>query len=131
VTRLLPIRIASLAALICFAATLLALSTASASGKKIVLFGVLTQDTPVELADGARWMMDKGDSFPVLMFKEQQTKVVLQLAGTNFMTEAANVRILEERDITDEILASYRRNVANYLDGKAKKWREQVKPADK
>jgi hypothetical protein len=105
---------------------LISTSGALAEGKAIVLFATMTEDTPVTLADGAQWMMDKGDSFPVLMFKEQQTKVLLQLAGTNFLAPMTSVRILEENQITSEELAAYRRNVVNYLEGKVKKWRQAV-----
>jgi hypothetical protein len=63
---------------ILFSVLLFAVASALAEGKKIVLFAVLTEDTPVTLAEGPQWNMDKGDAFPVLMFKEQQTKVVLQ-----------------------------------------------------
>ncbi len=101
---------------------LLAFAPAFGADKKPQLFAMLTQDTPVELADGAKWMMDKGDAFPVIMFKEQQTKLLLQLAGTTFLIPAANVRVLEGNELTDEVLAAYRRNVASYIDGKSKKW---------
>ena len=101
---------------------LLALASANGAGKKPMLFAMLTKDTPVELADGAKWMMDKGDAFPVVMFKEQQTKLVLQLAGTTFLIPAANVRVLDEKELTEEVLTAYRRNVASYIDGKSKKW---------
>lgn len=105
-----------------FSILVLLCAPARAEGKKLLLFALLTKDTPVELADGAKWMMDKGDAFPVLMFKEQRTKLVLQLAGTNFLIAVENVRVLEEKEVTDEILAAYRRNVASYIDGKSKKW---------
>lgn len=109
-------------------ALLTCLSPASAKEKKqIVLFATMLENTPVTLEDGARWMMDKGDTFPVLMFKEQQTQVIVQLAGTRFMVPANRVRIVEEKDATPEMLASYRRNVDNYLEGKARKWREDAK----
>jgi hypothetical protein len=106
---------------------LLAFSSVEAAGKKLLLFAMLTQDTPVQLEDGAKWMMDKGDAFPVVMFKEQQTKLVLQLAGTTFMVPAANVRVLEEKEVTEDVLTAYRRNVASYLDGKSKKWEAAAK----
>ena len=102
---------------------LLTFASAEAAGKKLLLFAMLTKDSPVELEDGARWMMDKGDAFPVLMYKEERTKIVLQLAGTTFLIPAANVRVLEEKEVTEEVLAAYRRNVASYIDGKSKKWR--------
>jgi hypothetical protein len=109
-----------------FSVLVLLCAPALAEGKKLLLFALLTKDTEVELADGAKWMMDKGDAFPVLMFKEQRTKLVLQLAGTSFLVLAENVRVLEEKEVTDEILAAYRRNVASYIDGKSKKWRSAV-----
>lgn len=95
---------------------------ADAAGKKLLLFAMLTQDTPVDLEDGAKWMMDKGDAFPVVMYKEAGTKLVLQLAGTTFLIPVANVRVLEEKEVTEEVLTAYRRNVASYIDGKSKKW---------
>lgn len=101
---------------------MLAAGSAQAQGKKFLLFAMLTQDTPVQLEDGAKWMMDKGDAFPVIKFRDQQTKLVLQLAGTSFLIPAANVRVLEEKEVTEEVLAAYRRNVASYIDGKSKKW---------
>ena len=95
----------------------------AAEKKRFVLYAVLTADTGVQLADGARWMMDKGDTFPVVMFKEQQTKLVLQLAGTTFTTNAINAKVVEEKDVTPEQLATYRTNVQHYLDGQAEKWK--------
>ena len=107
---------------ILLSALLLAFASANAADKKLLLFALLTQDTPVQLEDGAKWMMDKGDAFPVIMFKEQQTKLLLQLAGTTFLIPATSVRVLEGEQVTEEILAAYRRNVASYIDGKSKKW---------
>lgn len=107
-------------ALLCF--LFLAFASAHAQGKKPLIFALLTRDTPVELADGGKWMMDKGDAFPVVMFKEQHTKMVLQLAGTSFMVPIDNARVLEEKEVTEDLLIVYRRNVANYLESKAKKW---------
>ncbi len=102
------------------------LNPAFAKGKEIVLFATLLAETPVVLDDGAQWMMDKGDSFPVLMFKEQQTKLVLQLAGTRFMIPADRVRVSEDKAITPEMRANYRRNVETYLESQSKKWRGQA-----
>lgn len=100
-------------------------SLQAAEKKRFVLYAVLTQDTGVQLADGARWMMDKGDTFPVVMFKDQQTKVVLQLAGTSFMTSVINVKVVEEKDVTPEQLTTYRNNVQHYLEGQAEKWKTE------
>lgn len=94
--------------------------------KRFVLYASFLESTPVQLADGAKWIMDKGDTFPVMMFKEQQTKVVLQLAGTSFMTDTAKVKIVEEKDATPEQLATYRTNVQNYIDSRAEKWKSEA-----
>jgi len=99
-----------------------------AEKKHFVLYAMFTADTGVQLADGPRWMMDKGDTFPVVMYKEQQTKVVLQLAGTTFTTETANVKVFEEKDLTPVQIATYRTNVQHYLDGKAERWKAQQTP---
>jgi hypothetical protein len=107
----------------------LAFASAQAQGKKLLIFALLTKDTPVELADGGKWMMDKGDAFPVVMFKEQHTKLVLQLAGTNFIVPAENARVLEEKEVTEDLLVVYRRNVANYLDSKSRKWQAAAQGA--
>ena len=81
--------------------------------------------TDVHLADGAHWIMDKGDTFPVVMFKDQQTKIVLQLAGTTFMTDAVNVMVIQEKDATEKQIATYRDNVQRYLDGHVEKWKAE------
>jgi hypothetical protein len=111
------------AALLLLALSLFTLPTHAK--KKFELYAMLTENTPVELADGARWMMDKGDVFPVMMYKEQQTKIVLQLAGTSFLTETSRVRILSPKEIP-EGLASYRRNVETYLKSQAESWRKEA-----
>lgn len=108
-------------------ALLFAFAPAHAAGKKYVLFGCLKESTPVTLDDGAEWLMDKGDAFPILMFKEQQTQVILQLAGARFMVPAKSVQILEEKEVTPAMLTTYRKNVDSYLEGQAKKWRQDAK----
>jgi hypothetical protein len=98
-----------------------------AAAKEFKLYATLLEDTPVELADGAKWMMEKGDVFPVLMYKEMQTKIVLQLAGTSFWTETKRVRILRDDEVKDG-LVNYRRNVQAYLDTKAKRLKSGLDP---
>lgn len=100
-------------------------SLPAAEKKRFVIYGMLTEDTPVQLAEGTRWMMDKGDTFPIVMFKDQQTKVVMQLAGTTFMIGTLNVKVIEEKDLTPEQIATYRNNVQHYLDGQAEKWKTE------
>lgn len=94
--------------------------------KRYILYAAFLENTPVQLADGAKWMMDKGDTFPVMMFKEQQTQVILQLAGTNFRVETSQVKIFEGTEITPAQLATYRANVKNYIESRSEKWKDQV-----
>ena len=98
-----------------------------ASAREYKLYAILLADTPVEMSDGGKWLMDKGDVFPVLMFKDSQTSVVLQVAGTSFMTEMKRVRILEPKEIPAGLVA-YRKTVETYLDWKTKKWRAAFEP---
>ena len=114
--------------LLVFLALILGCSLQAAEKKHFVLYAMFMANTDVRLADGAHWIMDQGDTFPVVMFKEQQTKIVLQLAGTTFMTDAANVTTIEEKNLTEEQLATYRGTVQRYLDGLAEKAKaEQAK----
>jgi hypothetical protein len=122
-----------------FALSLLALLFACAAPtpgvgaekKRYILYATFLEDTPIELSDGARWMMDKGDSFPILMFKEQQTKVVLQFAGAQFFTETHRVKITPGDQVTPEMIANYRKNVQGYVDGKSERILKDLKPAKK
>ena len=98
----------------------------SAEKKHYVLFATLLEKTPVDLADGAKWIMDKGDTFPVIMFKEGQTKVVLQLAGTSFWVDTSRIKAVEEDEISPAQLATYRHNVETYISNRARQWKEQA-----
>ena len=98
-----------------------------AGAREYKLYAALLEDRPVELSDGAKWMMDKGDVFPVLMFKDSQTKVVLQLAGANFLTDTRRVRILENSEVPAGLLV-YRKTVEVYLKTKVEKWRAASEP---
>ena len=114
---------------LCLVLAALALVSAPAQAadkKPFVLYGTLLETLPVDLADGAQWMMDKGDTFPVVMFKEQQTKIVLQLAGTSFVIEAKHVRVFEDKELTAAALASYRRNVQTYIDTRSEQWKKRA-----
>ena len=91
------------------------------------IYAAVLDDTPVELSDGAKWMMDKGDVFPVSMFKESQTKVILQFAGASFQLETKQVRLLKDEEVAAG-LANYRRNLEAYLKTKAEKWKATHDP---
>jgi hypothetical protein len=112
--------------LLVFLTLVLGCSLQAAEKKRFVLYAMFMANTDVHLADGAHWIMDKGDTFPVVMFKDRQTKVVLQLAGTTFLTDAVNVMVIQEKDLTNEQVATYRANVQHYLDGRADKWRTEL-----
>ena len=109
-----------------FAILALALPAHSAGKRHFTLYGTLLDTLPVDLADGAQWMMDKGDTFPVVMYKEQQTKIMLQLAGTSFVIDAKHVRVFEAKELTASALASYRRNVQTYIDTRSEQWKKRA-----
>ena len=102
----------------------------AAPAKEFKLYAMLLEETPVELADGAKWLMDKGDVFPVVMYKEMQTKIVLQLAGTNFWTDTKRVRILKSDEVAAG-LANYRKNVQAYLESKSKAMKSGIEIPEK
>ena len=100
-----------------------------APAREYKLYAILLEDTKVELSDGAVWVMDKGDVFPVEAYKNQQKNIVLRLAGATFMTETAGTRILKP----DEIAAGleiYRKNVRAYLDSTSKKIQDHLQPGE-
>ncbi len=111
-----------------FIAAQLAITGLCVEKKRFILYATFLSDTPVELSDGSRWMMDRGDSFPILMFKEQQTVAVLQFAGTQFFTESSRVKITPGEEVTPEMVANYRRNVEGYVEGKSVKILQELKP---
>jgi hypothetical protein len=100
--------------------------------KEFKLYAQFTADTRVELSDGAMWMMDKGDTFPVVAYKNLQKNIVLQLAGATFMTDSARVRILKDAEV-EAGLESYRKNVRAYLESRSNQLQEELKatPAPK
>ena len=100
--------------------------TRSAEKKHYVLYAMLLERTPVDLADGAKWIMDEGDTFPVIMFKEYQTKAILQLAGTSFWVDTDRLKLVEEKNITPAQLASYRHNVETYISNRSRQWKDQA-----
>ena len=104
--------------------TVLALSV---EAREYKLYAALTEDMAVELSDGAKWMMDKDDVFPILMFKDSQTKVALQLAGANFLTDTKRVRILEQHEVPAGLVI-YRKNVETYLKSISDKWKAAYEP---
>jgi len=92
----------------------LALVHAQPEKKRYIVYAEFQQDTMVDLSDGSKWAMDKGDCFPIYMFKERQTKVVLQLGAATFWTDATRVRIMTPAE-TEKAVVSYQKNLQNYM----------------
>jgi hypothetical protein len=105
-------------------------TTVSPEKRPYIIYAQFLQDTRVELSDGAVWMMDKGDCFPIHMFKEHQTKVVLKLASATFLVDAVNLKVLPEAQ-NDKALESYRKSLAQYLDNQPAAWRRDSVDKDK
>jgi hypothetical protein len=96
--------------------------------KPFELYAQFLEDTRVELSDGAIWMMDKGDCFPIYMFKDHQTKVILKIASTTFQVDATKVKVLPESQ-NETALVSYRKNLAQYLNKQPDSWIKEAKSA--
>lgn len=101
---------------------LLAAMPALGAGNRVILYAMLVEPQLVDLTDGARWQMDKGDCFPVVAYKESHTQVILQLAGAQFMVPSRTTRIVSEKELP-KALASYRSNVNMYINGFTARWR--------
>lgn len=104
---------------------LLALAGA-ARAYEFKLYATFIEDTRVELSDGAVWMMDKGDVFPVVAYKDMQKNIILQLAGATFKTPTERVRIIKPEEVAAGI-EKYRANVRSYLDSTSKKMEQKLK----
>ena len=106
---------------------LLLAPTLDAAAREYKLYAILNEDTKVELSDGAVWVMDKGDVFPVESYKNSQKDIVLRLAGATFMTETARTRILTPAEVPAG-MEVYRRNVRAYLESTSKKIQQRLVP---
>lgn len=105
--------------------TSLLLLAATAPAKEFKLYAIFLEDTRVQLSDGATWMMDKGDVFPVRAYKNMQKNVILQLAGAAFITETSKVRILKPEEV-EAGLEAYRKNVRAYLESTSGKIQQDL-----
>jgi hypothetical protein len=97
-----------------------AVSAAPKEKKPYVMYAQLLDSKQVHLSDGSIWLMDKGDCFPIHMYKDRQTIVVLQLASATFAIEAYHVRAMKDTE-TAEAEKSYKANVENYWKAVAKR----------
>jgi hypothetical protein len=92
---------------------------------RVVIYAQLLENAQVTLSDGSEWAMDKGDCFPIDMFKEQQTKVVLKVGGSTFMIETPRVRVMKEHE-TEAALKSYRVTLAAYAKTHGDRWLKEA-----
>jgi hypothetical protein len=93
--------------------------------KRYIRYAEFLEDTRVELSDGTQWLMDKGDCFPIHMYKDQQTRVILQLAGATFSTPLYRVQVVPERD-EQRAVQAYRKMLDTYLKAKADMYKEDA-----
>jgi hypothetical protein len=93
--------------------------------KPYVVYAEFVADTPADVSDGSKWMMDKGDCFPIHMFKDRHTKVILRLADATFMTDAYSVRVLKDSE-ADRGQKSYQKMVDKYLKAQADRVKKEA-----
>ncbi len=110
---------------------LLALCTVhSRAGERVVLYARLLEDLTVELTDGSKWQMEKGDCFPVLAYKESHTKLILRLASTNFVVAGEHAAIVNEKE-TPASVERYRATLQTYINGFSARWKANAEAARK
>lgn len=80
--------------------------------KPYVAYAKFIERAQVELGTGAVWMMDKGDCFPIYMFKNQQKKIILRLGDTFFSTETRRISVVPDAD-ANAAEASYQKSLAS------------------
>ena len=110
---------------------LLALCTAqSGAAERVTLYARLTEDLAVELTDGSKWAMEKGDCFPVVAYKESHTKLILRLASTNFVVSSQHAQIVSDKDAA-AALERYRGTLQIYIEGFSARWKAKAEAATK
>ena len=102
----------------------------ASAAERVLLYARLNADLTVELTDGSKWKMDKGDCFPVVAYKEAHTKLILQLAGAQFMVPASKANIVPEKEEAQAV-EKYRANVNTYINGYANRWRNEAEAPKK
>jgi len=102
----------------------------SQAGERVVLYARLLADLNVELTDGSKWAMEKGDCFPVVAYKESHTKLILRLASTNFVVAGEHAAIVEEKE-TPAAVERYRATLQAYINGFSARWKANAEAATK
>ena len=114
-----------------FATLLLAIcSMQTRAGEHVVLYARLLQDLNVELTDGSKWQMDKGDCFPVIAYKESHTKLILRLASTNFVVAGDHAIIVSDKE-TPAAIERYRVTLQTYINGFSARWKAKAEAGAK
>jgi len=110
---------------------LLALCTAQGgAADRVTLYARLTEDLAVELTDGSKWAMEKGDCFPVVAYKESHTKLILRLASTNFVVASQHAEIVKDNE-SAAALERYRGTLQVYIEGFSARWKAKAEAAAK
>ena len=102
----------------------------SRAGERVVLYARLLQDLAVELTDGSKWQMEKGDCFPVVAYKESHTKLILRLASTNFVVVGDHAAIVSDKE-TPAAVERYRGTLQTYINGFSARWKANAEAATK
>ncbi len=102
----------------------------SPASERVVLYARLLEDLTVELTDGSKWQMEKGDCFPVVAYKESHTKLILRLASTNFVVAAEHAAIIAEKE-TPVAVERYRATLQTYINGFSARWKANAEAATK
>ena len=97
---------------------------------RVVLYAKLLQDLTVELTDGSKWAMEKGDCFPVIAYKESHTKLILRLASTSFVVAGDHAAVVSDKE-TPAAIERYRTTLQTYIDGFSARWKAKAEAAAK
>lgn len=100
------------------------------AGERVILYARLLEDLTVDLTDGSTWQMDKGDCFPVVAYKEAHTKLILRLAGANFVVSSEHAGIVSEKE-TPAAIERYRGTLQTYINGFSARWKANAEAAAK
>ena len=114
--------------LVCLLLVLCAAQTDAA--ERVTLYARLTEELAVELTDGSKWAMEKGDCFPVVAYKESHTKLILRLASTNFVVASQHAAIVSDKD-TPAAIERYRGTLQVYIEGFSARWKARAEAAAK
>ena len=105
-------------------------TTQAGAAERVTLYARLTEDLAVELTDGSKWAMEKGDCFPVVAYKESHTKLILRLASTNFVVSSQHAAIVSDKD-TPAAVERYRGTLQVYIEGFSARWKARAEAAAK